>query len=205
MVLDVIDGGFLLAVADHPGGWKAQRQAAIVGALEPHLRDALAHAEITSLLRVAHFVAQIAHESDSFATFEEYSTGRAYEGRADLGNDQPGDGERFKGRGPIQITGRANYLRFGRMIGMGDRLLHEPELAAEPVVGLALAAAFWTDRDLNRLADRDDLRGITRRINGGFNGLAHRGVLLGRAKVEIGRRLDWRDAPMPVPRPEGLG
>lgn len=204
MVLDVIDGSLLLAIAPHPGGEKGRRQAAIIGVIDRDLAPAMGGAEIDTHLRAAHFLAQLCHESDGFCTTEEYASGAAYEGRRDLGNTEPGDGPRFKGRGPIQITGRANYARFGALIGMGDRLLHEPELAAEPIVGLALAVAYWTDRRLNALADRDDVRAVTRRVNGGLNGLADRIRYLERAKIEIGRRLDLIDAPMPVPRPEWL-
>lgn len=127
---------------------------------------------IDSPLRFAHALAQLAHESDNFRAMEEYASGRAYEGRADLGNVQPGDGVRFKGRGPIQVTGRANYRTYGRAIGID--LERHPELAAIPSIGLAVSAVYWTARGLNALADRDDLVGITRAINGGLTGLDDR-------------------------------
>lgn len=123
-------------------------------------------------LRLAHFMAQVVHESGGFRYMEEIASGAAYEGRADLGNTQPGDGRRFKGRGPIQITGRANYRKFGQIIGVD--LITEPTLAARPDIGMRLALAYWTDRRLNAKADADDVRGVTRAINGGFNGLADR-------------------------------
>lgn len=123
-------------------------------------------------LRLAHFLAQVGHESGSFKYMEEIASGSAYEGRADLGNTQKGDGSRYKGRGPIQITGRANYRFFGRQLGID--LERHPEIAAFPSIGLHLACAYWANRDLNTLADRDLLEDITRKINGGTNGLADR-------------------------------
>lgn len=130
--------------------------------------------------RLAHFLAQLIHESGSFRYMEEIASGQAYEGRADLGNVQPGDGKLFKGRGPIQITGRANYRRFGRRIGVD--IERHPALAAFPSIGLHLACEYWKDRGLNALADVDDLEAITRRINGGTNGLADRRAQLAKVK-----------------------
>ncbi len=131
-----------------------------------------------SRLRLAHFMAQLIHESGGFRYMEEIASGALYEGRADLGNTQPGDGRLFKGRGPIQITGRANYRTFGKIIGID--IERNPSLAAVPSIGLHLACTYWMRRDLNRLADRDDLIGITRAINGGLNGLDGRRAALGR-------------------------
>lgn len=127
---------------------------------------------LDSELRLAHFLGQLIHESGSFRYMEEIASGAAYEGRKDLGNSQPGDGKRYKGRGPIQITGRANYRYFGRMIGID--LERHPEVAALPSVGLHLALEYWRDRGLNALADTDSLEAITRKINGGVNGLSDR-------------------------------
>lgn len=126
----------------------------------------------SSAMRLAHAMAQLGHESAGFRAMEEYASGAAYEGRADLGNTQAGDGVRYKGRGPIQITGRANYRRYGRMLGID--LERRPELASAPSVGLMVSCAYWSDRGLNALADRDDLEAVTLRINGGLNGLADR-------------------------------
>ncbi|MEP5907589.1 MAG: glycoside hydrolase family 19 protein [Parasphingorhabdus sp.] len=117
-------------------------------------------------------MAQLAHESGSFRYMEEIASGVAYEGRKDLGNVKPGDGRRFKGRGPIQLTGRANYRKFGRRIGID--LENRPKLAAVPSIGLHTALEYWADRALNTYADRDDIRSITKRINGGYNGMADR-------------------------------
>lgn len=122
--------------------------------------------------RLAHFMAQLCHESGAFRYMEEIASGAAYEGRADLGNVHPGDGKRYKGRGPIQLTGRANYRTFGRRIGID--LERHPEIAAVPSIGLHTALEYWQSRDLNKWADRDDIRTITRKINGGLNGFIDR-------------------------------
>ncbi len=139
---------------------------------------------LTTPLRQAHFLAQIGHESGSLCHVEEIASGTAYEGRTDLGNTRPGDGPRFKGRGLIQLTGRANYARFGEAIGRQAEILANPTLvASDPDLAVEAAGWFWSDRKLNALADRDDLRLITRRINGGLNGLAQRQALLGRIRA----------------------
>lgn len=143
-----------------------------------------AYGVLISTQRLAHFLAQLAHESDSFHAMEEYASGRAYEGRADLGNTQPGDGVRFKGRGPIQCTGRANYRRYGRAIGID--LERHPEIAAIPSIGLHIALEYWKDRGLNALADADDIMAITRKINGGLNGFAERKAWLAKVEGVIG-------------------
>lgn len=136
---------------------------------------------LDSANRAAHFLAQLGHESDGFRAMEEYASGAAYEGRANLGNTEPGDGKRYKGRGPIQVTGRANYRRYGRKIGID--LERRPELASAPSIGLIASIAFWTENGLNELADRDDVIAITRRINGGQNGLDDRKARLAAAKA----------------------
>lgn len=130
--------------------------------------------------RLAHFMAQLAHESGGFRYMEELASGQAYEGRDDLGNTEPGDGRRYKGRGPIQLTGRANYRTFGRAIGID--LERHPELAAIPSIGLHTALEYWRSRGLNDLADQDDIRAITKRINGGLNGFDDRKAHLARIK-----------------------
>ncbi|MGC4252419.1 MAG: glycoside hydrolase family 19 protein [Sphingobium sp.] len=131
-------------------------------------------------LRLSHFFAQIVHESGSFRYMEEIASGAAYEGRKDLGNVISGDGKRYKGRGPLQITGRANYQRFGRLIGID--IEESPELAANPSIGLHLALEYWRDRKLNALADRDDIVAVTKAVNGGANGLSDRMAQLAKAK-----------------------
>lgn len=133
-----------------------------------------------SALRLAHFLAQLIHESGSFRYMEEIASGQAYEGRKDLGNVQPGDGRLFKGRGPLQITGRANYRRYGKKIGID--LERHPEIAALPSIGLHLALEYWKVNGLNTLADADNVLGITKLINGGTNGLADRKAHLAKVK-----------------------
>ena len=91
----------------------------------PALVTTMTHYSITGTLRVAHFLAQVAQESGQLAFTEELASGAAYEGRADLGNTEPGDGPRFKGRGLIQLTGRANYAAFGRFVALD--LLTDPK------------------------------------------------------------------------------
>lgn len=134
-------------------------------------------------LRLAHFMGQCAHESGGFIYMEEIASGAAYEGRADLGNTQPGDGKRYKGRGPIQLTGRANYRTFGRRLGFDFE--QHPEMVSFPSVGLLCAVAYWDSRGLNAKADADDLNGITRAINGGTNGLEDRIARTAKAKALI--------------------
>ncbi len=140
--------------------------------LLPHLNRAMAEAGINTPKRKAAFLAQLAHESGQLRYFEEIASGAAYEGRKDLGNTQPGDGVRFKGRGPIQLTGRANYTAASKDLGID--LVNNPKRAADPDVGFRVAAWFWSTRGLNALADAGNFDGITKRINGGYNGKADR-------------------------------
>jgi len=151
----------------------------VVNSMEEH--------EITTPLRRVHFLAQIGHESGELRFRAEIASGKAYEGRPDLGNTQPGDGPRFKGRGLIQLTGRANYSEYGRSIGRKEELLAHPELVeTDPVLCVDVAGWFWNRNKLNAFADADDLKTITKRINGGLNGLEDRERLLIRAKSLIG-------------------
>jgi putative chitinase len=101
-----------------------------------------------------------------------------------LGNTQPGDGQRFKGRGPIQITGRFNYKKYGELLGID--LCANPALAAAPEVAFATAGLFWQSNGLNALADAQQFVAITRRINGGTNGLEDRQRYYERAKAVLG-------------------
>ena len=151
--------------------------------LFPFLTAAVNEFGIDQPARTAAFLAQLAHESAQFRFMEEIwgptAAQRRYEppGKlaGDLGNTDAGDGRRFKGRGPIQITGRANYRRFGDLLGLD--LLSAPEQAALPDVAFRIAGLYWSKKGLNELADRmtaEAFREITRRINGGFNGLAER-------------------------------
>jgi putative chitinase len=146
---------------------------------------------ITSMLEKAHFLAQVAHESDGFKTASEYASGKAYEGRKDLGNTQPGDGVRFKGRGLIQITGRANYGAYSRWKYGDERLLQTPALLAELPDAVDAAAWYWTVArpKLPSLARADNLEAVTRQINGGLNGLEDRRAKLIKAKALFAAQL----------------
>lgn len=138
----------------------------------PTLAKAMLWAAIDRPLREAAFLAQIAHESCELTHWEEGSSGIAYEGNRKLGNSQPGDGIRFKGRGPIQITGRDNYTRCGQALGL-DLVAH-PELLLEAGPGFKSAAWYWRTHGCNALADMQAFDAITRRINGGLNGKRQR-------------------------------
>lgn len=151
--------------------------------LAEHLPEVLEKYSINTLNRLAHFLAQIGHESDHFQTLREYASGVAYEGRKDLGNVRAGDGKRYRGRGAIQLTGRANYKKFGDQLGIDFE--NNPELAEQPKYSALTAGAYWNDRKLNAHADKDDVVTITRRINGGLNGLEARKAMLARAKVAL--------------------
>ena len=129
-------------------------------------------ADITPAKRRAAFLAQLAHESGELRYMEEIASGQAYEGRTDLGNTEPGDGKRYKGRGPMQLTGRANYRKAGEALGLD--LEQKPEIVAQPEIGCQVAGWFWQTHKLNALADADDVQRSTRRINGGLNGLKQR-------------------------------
>lgn len=154
----------------------------------PHLNAAMQAHGVDNMLRTAAFVAQLAHESGEFRFMEEIwgptDAQRRYEPPSDLakklGNTEAGDGKRFKGRGPIQITGRFNYKKYGDLLGMD--LCAQPELAAQPEVAFATAGLFWRANGLNELADAQDFLRITKRINGGTNGLADREKYYARAK-----------------------
>ncbi|CAD6875722.1 N-acetylmuramoyl-L-alanine amidase [Methylomonas fluvii] len=162
---------------------------------------------IDSQLEVKHFLAQIAHECDQWNAYEEYASGKAYEGREDLGNSQSGDGVKFKGRGAIQTTGRKNYKTTGKKLlelpfltdtekalFQNDNILNQPTLLNNAKFGTLAAFIFWTSKDLNTLCQPDSslvtikrfdgkkwynytcspIEAITRKINGGINGLDDR-------------------------------
>ena len=158
----------------------------------PFLVSAMGEFEINTPLRMAAFLAQIAHESGEFRFMEEIWGPTAAQKRyeppsslaARLGNTQPGDGFRYKGRGPIQITGRFNYKKYGDALGID--LVDNPQLAATPQVGFRTAGLYWHVNNCNRLADQQNFVGITKVINGGTNGLDDRLKYYNRAKQVLG-------------------
>lgn len=163
-------------------------------AFAPLLAEACRIFEINTPVRLVDFLAQVGHESGGFKHLREIwgptPAQERYEGRADLGNTQAGDGKRFMGRGLIQITGRFNYAR------VRDRLraaLSEPvpdfeqfpEWLEQTRWAVLSAASFWSSAGCNKLADADDFEGQTRKINGGLNGLADRKLRRARAQSAL--------------------
>lgn len=132
------------------------------------LNDAMDEYAINSPLRQAAFLAQLAHESGELRYVRELASGRAYEGRLDLGNTQAGDGIKYRGRGLIQLTGRHNYQKLSNAFGVD--FVTSPELLEEPKWACMSAGWFWGNRNLNAAADVKDFAKITKIINGGYNG-----------------------------------
>lgn len=147
-------------------------------------------ADISTALRIAHFLAQAAHETGGFHYSREIwgptPAQARYDTRPDLGNTPAldGDGKRYMGRGDFEITGAANYRDFGRALGLD--LIGNPDLAATPENGVRIAVLYWTRKNLNRKADADDVTGITRSINGGLNGIDDRLARLRAIKRALG-------------------
>lgn len=159
----------------------------------PHLADAMEQYEINTANRMAAFLAQIAHESGSLRYVRElgsdkylskYDTGRLAER---LGNtpDADGDGQKYRGRGLIQITGYDNYLQCSVALFGNRTLITQPELLEEPKYASLSAAWFWQSRHLNELADKGLFRTITQRINGGMNGYEDRLAHYERASLAL--------------------
>lgn len=168
----------------------------------PHLSSAMAEANINTPQRQAMFIAQLAHESGGFRYSEEIwgptAAQRGYEGRSDLGNTQPGDGYRYRGRGYIQLTGRHNYTAAGKALGLD--LAGNPDLAAKPENAARVAAWYWNSRNINEAADAGNFVEVTRRINGGTNGLSDRQAYYDRARTALGSDAS---APKPDNKPGG--
>lgn len=157
---------------------------------------------ITTGLRFCHFIAQAAHETMGFATLQELG-GADYFNRnygpqtrvgKRLGNTQPGDGARYHGRGIFQLTGRTNYAAYGKRLGLD--LIAKPDKAAEPETSLRIACEYWKTHNLNSNADLDDITEITRKINGGRNGLSERKAYLAKAKTL------WLGVSLTMPKPK---
>ena len=155
----------------------------VAGVFVPVLNPAMVRYQIIGQKRVAAFIAQVGHESGQLKYVKEIWGPTAaqvgYEGRKDLGNTVAGDGSKYRGRGLIQITGRANYMTCGEALGLD--LIKQPELLEKPQHACMSAAWFWASRGLNTLADAGQFDKITQRINGGQNGAVDRQALYVRA------------------------
>ena len=152
----------------------------------PFVNNCMNMFDINTPLRIQHFLSQCGHESGSLKYMHEIASGAEYEGRKDLGNIYPGDGEKFRGRGPIQLTGRSNYTAFFGYLGRPE-LIDSPEILEEDY-SLAWQASgwFWTIyAKINKWADADNAEKVTRKVNGGLNGYADRLQYLKRAKEVI--------------------
>ncbi|AYQ98428.1 lysin A [Corynebacterium phage Kimchi1738] len=151
--------------------------------LHPHYENAMRAANITNVNRAAMFAAQLRHESVGLKYMEEIASGSAYEGRSDLENIYPGDGVRFKGRGPIQLTGRKNYRAFTQWANANGYsnidFEAEPTKLSEPKWGFLAASYYWvvSRPNLNKWSDEKNVLNASREINGWVerpNGLAER-------------------------------
>ena len=139
---------------------------------------------INTPLRIAHFMAQLSHESGGFKYLKELGNNayfKKYEGRKDLGNIFAGDGLKYKGRGFIQITGRANYTQLSKDLNID--FVNHPELLEQEPNAITSALWFWNKKGLNALADADNIISITKKINGGLNGFDDRKHLLSEYKA----------------------
>ena len=156
--------------------------------------------DIDTKAEICHFLAQVAHESDSFNAMEEYAPGVAYEGRKDLGNIKKGDGVKFKGHGMLMITGRKNHHLMGVKAGAPMKFIDNPKLLTIPEWSVWSACTFWTDRGLLDISNMPDeamiwskklnrdlspLEYITWRVNGGFTHFDLRKKFYERAKSII--------------------
>lgn len=150
--------------------------------LLPFVKQALQQSDCYNLNRTAMWLAQIGHESGGLKYMQEIANGAAYEGRADLGNTRPGDGPRYKGRGPIQITGRSNYTKLSEwayskgIVPNPTFFVTEPQALELDKFGFLGAVWYWTVArpNINSMCDAGNLEGVTRAINGGLNGIDDR-------------------------------
>ena len=157
------------------------------GVFVPVLNTAMVHYQIVGTKRMAAFIAQIGHESGQFRFVRELGSDQ-YLSKYDTGSlakrlgntpEADGDGQKYRGRGLIQITGRANYMTCGEALALD--LLNQPELLEKPQHACMSAAWYWASKGLNTLADAGQFDKITQRINGGQNGAADRQALYARA------------------------
>ncbi|MGE8166682.1 glycoside hydrolase family 19 protein [Pseudomonas putida] len=162
----------------------------VVGVFLPALNASMSRWEIDKPGRVAAFLAQVGHESGQLRYVRELGSDK-YLARYDTGSlaqrlgntpQADGDGQRYRGRGLIQVTGRNNYQACSRALFGDERLLEQPQLLEQPRWACESAAWFWQSRGLNALADQGEFTRITRLINGGLNGLDERLKLWKRAQ-----------------------
>ena len=153
----------------------------------PFVSDAMTEFGIDTPSRQAMFLANVGHESGGLRFLRELwgptKTQLCYEGREDLGNTQQGDGFKYRGRGLLQVTGRANYKRIGA--ALGANLEEDPDLLSTPKLAARSAGYFWKSRGLNTYADLGEWVKVVRRINGGTNGMDERTELWGAAKTAL--------------------
>jgi|HubBroStandDraft_4_1064222.scaffolds.fasta_scaffold77906_2 putative chitinase len=180
-----VDAQTMREVAPTFTGAPAASQAKIIAEVGAVLAATLESYDIKNRLRIAHFLGQTCEESAGYRTTEEFASGKEYEGRADLGNTQKGDGPRYKGRGLLQLTGRANYVDYGKALGVD--LVNNPTLAAQPALSLKIACEYWKRHNINADCDRDDVQAVTRKVNGGLNGLSDRIAFTQKAKAAVAR------------------
>lgn len=173
-----------------------EANAEIIASLIGPLNTYLPAYGINTPHRVAMFIAQWGEETDGFQTLEEYASGVAYNGRKDLGNVEPGDGPRFKGRGLPMLTGRTNYQIYGTLVGVD--LVANPDQAADPVLSVRIACLFWQRHGLNAWADAGNVRQATYLINGGENGLSRRETYFNELYLTLLKQVV---PPIPLPRP----
>ena len=160
-----------------------------IGKYRQALFDTIKRYDISTVLRLSHFLAQIGHESGELKYSEELASGAAYEWRKDLGNTQKGDGKLFKGRGLIQLTGRDNYEKYAGSLRGPLQGAYEAEgaraVATDPSLAADVAGWFWMTKGLSDLADQDNILAVTRKVNGGYNGIEDRRRLLALAKGAV--------------------
>ena len=184
-------------------------------ALSPGFNEAMVAAGVTTVRRAAMWCAQLGHESVGLRYMREIwgptPAQRGYEGRVDLGNTRPGDGKRFMGRGPIQVTGRHNYTSLSQwahkegLVPTPTFFVDNPTELEKPRHGFLGAVWYWTtQRPLNQLSDAGDLTGATRAINGGTNGINDRRARYNRAlalgEALLPERFSTVEKVLPYPR-----
>lgn len=159
-----------------------------------HFPQAMWDYEIRTPEQVAHFLAQCAHESANYTTIEEFASGRGYEGRKDLGNTVAGYGVKYKGRSHIQCTGFYNYKAMTEELGVD--LINNPQLlSTDHELAAYASAAWWWKNNVNGIIARrgniaDQCKRVTKRINGGYNGLEDRQAKTTRAFHKIDEIMD---------------